>query len=107
MIYWKKAQTGLKLAKSSPKRGKIANTDCQIVILAKTDQLNKYFRRPKRRQWDSGMCLLYRSCNTVVALSIPMANFGWAHPNRVVSQAVFQIYVAGHPKFGAEREVRS
>jgi hypothetical protein len=36
-----------------------------------------------------------------------MANFGWAHPNRVVSQAVFQKIAAGHPKFGAERELRA
>jgi hypothetical protein len=36
-----------------------------------------------------------------------MANFGWAHPNRVVSQAVFQKHAAGHPKLEAEREVRA
>ncbi len=33
--------------------GEFAKTDCQIIILAKTDRLSKYFRRPKRRQWDS------------------------------------------------------
>ncbi len=31
-----------------------------------------------------------RTYSTVVAISIRMANFGWAHPNRVVSQAVFK-----------------
>jgi hypothetical protein len=36
-----------------------------------------------------------------------MANFGWADPNRVVSQAVIQKIAAGHPKFGAVREVRA
>jgi hypothetical protein len=36
-----------------------------------------------------------------------MANFGWAHPNRVLSQAVFQKFAAGHPKFEAERELRA
>ncbi len=36
-----------------------------------------------------------------------MANFGWAHLNRVVSQAVFQKLAAGHPKFGVERELRA
>jgi hypothetical protein len=35
------------------------------------------------------------------------SNFGWAHPNRVVSQAVFQNFAAGHPKLEAEREVRA
>jgi hypothetical protein len=45
--------------------------------------------------------------STVVAISIRSSNFGWTHPNRVVSQAVFQKVAAGHPKFGAEREVRS
>jgi hypothetical protein len=35
-----------------------------------------------------------------------MANFGWAHPNRVVGQAVFKKVAAGHPKFGAAREMR-
>jgi hypothetical protein len=44
---------------------------------------------------------------TVVAISIRTSNFGWAHPNRVVSQAVFQKFAAGHPKFGADREVRA
>jgi hypothetical protein len=44
---------------------------------------------------------------TVVAINIQMANFGWAHPNRVVSQAVFQKCATGHPKFGAERKVRA
>ncbi len=42
-----------------------------------------------------------------IVLSIRMANFGWAHPNRVVSQAVFQKNAAGHPKLEAEREVRA
>ncbi len=42
-----------------------------------------------------------------MAISIRTSNFGWAHPNRVVSQAVFQKFAAGHPKFGAEREVRA
>jgi hypothetical protein len=45
--------------------------------------------------------------NTVFAIIIRISNFGWAHPNRVLSQAVFQKVAAGHPKFGAEREVRS
>jgi hypothetical protein len=36
-----------------------------------------------------------------------MANFGWAHPNRIVSQAVFQKNAAGNPKLEAEREVRA
>jgi hypothetical protein len=45
--------------------------------------------------------------STVMAISIRTSNFGWAHPNRVVSQAVFQKKSAGHPKFGAEREVRA
>ncbi len=40
-------------------------------------------------------------------ISIRSSNFGWARPNRVVSQAVFQKIAAGHPKFGSEREVRS
>jgi hypothetical protein len=44
---------------------------------------------------------------TVVAIIIRISNFGWAHPNRVFSQAVFQKVAGGHPKFGAEREVRS
>ncbi len=44
---------------------------------------------------------------TVVAISIRSSNFGWARPNRVVSQAVFQKIAAGHPKFGSEREVRA
>ncbi len=44
---------------------------------------------------------------TVVAIRIRTTNFGWAHPNRVVSQAVFHKFAAGHPKFGAEREVRA
>jgi hypothetical protein len=44
---------------------------------------------------------------TVVAISIRSSNFGWARPNRVVSQAVFQKIATGHPKFGSEREVRS
>jgi hypothetical protein len=30
-----------------------------------------------------------------------------AHPSRVISQAVFQKFAAGHPKFRAEREARS
>ncbi len=38
-------------------------------------------------------------------INIRMANFGWAHPNRVASQAVFKNIAAGHLKFGAEREV--
>jgi hypothetical protein len=45
--------------------------------------------------------------STVIVLSIRMANFGWAHPNRVLSQAVFQKFAAGHSKFEAEREVRA
>jgi hypothetical protein len=44
---------GLKLDKSTPKRKKRAKTDFQKNVLAKTDRLNNYFRRPKRRQWDS------------------------------------------------------
>jgi hypothetical protein len=48
-----------------------------------------------------------RETITVVAIIIRISNFGWAHPNRVLSQAVFQKVAAGHPKFGAEREVRS
>jgi hypothetical protein len=46
---------------------------------------------------------VYRNC-------FRMANFGWDHPNRVVSQAVFrksQKNAAGHPEFGAERKERS
>jgi hypothetical protein len=31
----------------------------------------------------------------------------WAHPNRVVSQAVFPKFAAGHSNFGAEHEVRA
>ncbi len=50
------------------------------------------------------MCV---SSYTVVAISIRSSNFGWARPNRVVSQAVFQKIAAGHPKSGSEREVRS
>jgi hypothetical protein len=42
-----------------------------------------------------------------VAIRIMTYNFGWAQPNRVVSQAVCQNFAAGHPKFGAEREVRA
>ncbi len=42
-----------------------------------------------------------------MAISIRSSNFGWARPNRVLSQAAFQEYAAGHPKFGSEREVRS
>jgi hypothetical protein len=38
-----------------------------------------------------------------VAISIRSSNFGWARPNRVVSQAAFQKIAAGHPKFGSER----
>jgi hypothetical protein len=45
--------------------------------------------------------------STVVAISIRSSNFGWARPNRVVSQAVFQKIAAGHPMFGSEREVRA
>jgi hypothetical protein len=44
---------------------------------------------------------------TVNIISIRTTNFGWACPNRVSSQAVFQIFAAGHPKFGVEREVRA
>ncbi len=44
---------------------------------------------------------------TVVTISIRTSNFGWAHPNRVVSQAVFKKFAARHPEFGAEREVRA
>jgi hypothetical protein len=44
---------------------------------------------------------------TVTIIIIRTTNFGWAHPNRVLSQAVFQKFAAGHPKFGAEREVRA
>ncbi len=40
-------------------------------------------------------------------LSIWMANFGWAHPNRVGSQAVFQKFAGGHPKLRAKRKLRS
>jgi hypothetical protein len=45
--------------------------------------------------------------NTVTIISIRTTNFGWARPNRVFSQAVFQKFAAGHPKFRAEREVRA
>jgi hypothetical protein len=41
----------------------------------------------------------------VTLLSIRTTKFGWARPNRVFSQAVFQNIAVGHPKFGAEREV--
>jgi hypothetical protein len=44
---------------------------------------------------------------TVTIISIRTTNFGWARPNRVLSQAVFQKFAAGRPKFGAEREVRA
>jgi hypothetical protein len=44
---------------------------------------------------------------TGVAISIRTSNFGWAHPNRVVSQGVKQKIAAGHPKLGVEREVRA
>jgi hypothetical protein len=47
--------------------------------------------------------LLY---NTVMAISIRTSNFGWACPNRVFSQAVFQKFVAGHPKFAVKRSAR-
>ncbi len=45
--------------------------------------------------------------HTVTIISIRTTNFGWARPNRVFSQAVLQKFAAGHPKFGAEREVRA
>ncbi len=48
-----------------------------------------------------------RAPYTIVAISIRTSNFVWAHPSRVDSQAVFQKSAAGHPKFGAEREVRA
>ncbi len=35
----------------------------------------------------------------VAVPSVQMANLGWARPNRVVSQAMFQKFAAGHPKF--------
>jgi hypothetical protein len=47
----KEAQSSLQLDKSSPKRKKNAEKDFQNILLAKTDRFNKYFRRPKRRQW--------------------------------------------------------
>jgi hypothetical protein len=40
-------------------------------------------------------------------LKYPDLKLGWAHPNRVLDQAVLQKFAAGHPKFGAEREVRA
>jgi hypothetical protein len=46
--------------------------------------------------------LVYRNI-----ISIRTTNFGWACPNRVFSQAVFQKFAAGHPKFGVQREVRA
>ncbi len=40
----------------------------------------------------------WRSRACIKVPSIWMANFGRVHPNRVVSQAVFQEFAAGHPK---------
>jgi hypothetical protein len=60
-----------------------------------------------RDVWAERGPLTHELLNTVVAISIRTSNFGWAHPNRVLSQAVFQKFAAGHPKLRAEREVRA
>jgi hypothetical protein len=71
-----------------------------------SSRLQRWSRWWKCRKWYLGLESEPR-VSAVIALSIRMANFGWAHPNRVVSQAVFQKIAIGHPKFGAEREVRA
>ncbi len=53
------------------------------------------------------MLMALEDNNTVTIISIRTTNFGWARPNRVFSRAMFKKIAAGHPKFGAEREVRA
>jgi hypothetical protein len=60
--------------KKGPKRGEIAKTDRQIIILAKTDRLNKYFRRPKRKQWDSTVFSPFKVQTSKAFLSVLLSS---------------------------------
>jgi hypothetical protein len=53
---------------------------------------------------DSGMMARQVRGVTVLAISIRTSNFGWARPNRVVSQAVFQKFAAGHAGGGLRHD---